>query len=131
MSLNVMWLSDMLHNLWKLGGALQSSDTSEVIAAIEYMEAYWKAHIEEVESARKNSKIDEWTLEDGFDILRRLRGYIAEEHNEGSKLTSKMYTRSVAVRGVAITKRSTPFEAGSLQRSLRLQRYLRTKKGEI
>ncbi|MEJ6059301.1 hypothetical protein [Aliivibrio salmonicida] len=74
MSLNVMWLSDMLHNLWKLGGALQSSDTSEVIAAIEYMEAYWKAHIEEVESARKNSKIDEWTLEDGFDILRRLRG---------------------------------------------------------
>lgn len=71
---NVMWLSDMLHNLTGIGNAIQSEDKEILNIAIDKQVTYWLRHTTEIEQARLNSIIvGTWSVQEGIGILNDIR----------------------------------------------------------
>lgn len=70
---NVMWLSDMLHNLWGIGEAMQSQDSDLISEAIDKQISYWMQHHSEIEQARLDTIAGDWSVQGGIDILNEIK----------------------------------------------------------
>lgn len=67
----VMSLSDMMHNLWQISVV---TDLKTYFNNVCKQIAYWKEHESAIEEARRlNDTFDRWTVQEGIDILTRIK----------------------------------------------------------
>ena len=73
---NVMWLSDMLHNLNGIGNSLADNNISTSLSEINSQISYWLRHKENIERALENTPCPQcidWCVDDGVSILTSLK----------------------------------------------------------
>lgn len=73
---NVMWLSDMLHNLHGIGRSLSDNEISHSLKEITGQINYWSRHRKDIERAIENTPYPElvdWCVDDGISALNSLK----------------------------------------------------------
>lgn len=79
---NIMFLSDMLHNLHFLGRAIEEDDICRLHIEIDKQIGYWEMHKEDIERARLDSYGSEsWSTVSAIEVLITLKNEI-DSHGE-------------------------------------------------
>ncbi|MCG7556070.1 hypothetical protein [Pseudoalteromonas sp. Of11M-6] len=81
---NVMWLSDMLHNLNGIGHSLSENDINRSLSEIKAQINYWSRHKQDIERAIENTpfpKLVDWCVDDGIETLNALKNALEKTVN--------------------------------------------------
>ncbi|WP_099609469.1 hypothetical protein [Vibrio coralliilyticus] len=85
--LNVMWLSDMLHNIDGIGNAISNGCPDQIKTEVEKQIGYWKRHQESIETAATNTGFGrQLNVDQGILLLEKIKDAYSGSYEQRSSL---------------------------------------------